>query len=234
MTTWIGIKNRTVYRSKISSKTTKQYFNISTSAISIRTILKTSQNMQTPPSNKSGILIKKKDNWKCHTILQRPFKRPVALTQIQKVLVWLVQCRQTKSLILWAHFGSLMAETKPQRAKMVVQRDMFWIILHINKPSQFMGNCHHLILSPVPNLLKDGLSFRVKVKLCKLIARRAMRRTTRSRRTRRNAWKITRGAKIVATWHHKSHCHSKVNLPQLKNSARGELKQFKNKCLYQV
>ena len=71
MTIWTGIENRTAYRSKISLKTTRQYFSSSTSVISTQTIPKTSQSMRTSKSNKFGISIKKKDNWKCHIILQR-------------------------------------------------------------------------------------------------------------------------------------------------------------------
>ena len=71
MTIWTGIENRTAYRSKISLKTTRQYFSSSTSVISTQTIPKTFQSMRTSKSNKFGISIKKKDNWKCHTILLR-------------------------------------------------------------------------------------------------------------------------------------------------------------------
>ena len=159
----------------------------------------------------------------------------MALTPIQKVLAWLEPCQLTKrSLMLWVDFGSLTAVARSQRAKMVLERGMFWIILHTNKHSQFMGNYHHQTSNLAHSSLKDGLSFKVKVKLCKLTADKAMQRTMRSKRTKRSASKIIKGVRIVATWHHKSHCHLKVNLPPLKNLARERQKQFKNKYLYQV
>ena len=158
----------------------------------------------------------------------------MALTPIQKVLVSSEPRQQMKSLMSWADSGSLMAVVRSQQAKMVLERGMFWIILHTNKHSQFMGNCHHLISSLVPSSLKDGLSFRVKVKLCKHSADKAIKLTSRSKRMKRDASKITRGVRIVATWHHKNHCHSKVSLPPLKNSAIERPKRFKNKYLYQV
>ena len=187
------------------------------------------------PNNKFGTLTKKKDNWKCHTILQRPLLHlMVMLTSTQKVLVWSGPHLLMKSSTLWEDFGSLMVEVKSLLAKMVPAKGTFWATLHTSKLSLFMDSYLLLILSQGPSLHKDGLSSMVKAKPCKRIVGKDMNSIIRSKKMRRNASKTTRGVRIAATWHHKSLCHSKDNQLLLKNSATERPRPSRNKCLFQV
>ena len=187
------------------------------------------------PNNKFGTLTKKKDNWKYHTILQRPLLHLTVMpTSMQKVLVWSVLHHLMKNSISWEDFGSLMVEEKSLLAKMVPTKGTSWTTLHTSKHFPFMDNYLPLILSQGPSSHKDGLSSMVKAKQCKLIVGKDMNSIIKSRKMRKNASKTTRGVKIVATWHHKSLCHSKDNQLLLKNSVTERLRPSRNKYLFQV
>ena len=187
------------------------------------------------PNNKFGTLTKRKDNLKCDTILQRPLLHLTVMpTSMQKVLVWSVLHHLMKNSTSWEDFGSLMVEEKSLLAKMVPTKGMSWTTHHTSKHSPFMDNYLLLILSQGPSSHKDGLSSMVKANQCKLIVGKDMNSIIKSRKMRKKASKTTRGVKIVATWHHKSLCHSKDNQLLLKNSVKERPRPSRNKYLFQV
>ena len=155
-------------------------------------------------------------------------------TSMQRVLVWSELHHPTKSSTSWEDFGSQTDEARTQQAKRVSAKGMSWATLHTSKHSRFMGNYQPLISSLEPSSPRDGLSSTVRVKPCKLIMDKAMNNITKSRKRKRNASKTTRGVRTAATWHHKSHCHSKDNQLLLKNSAIERPSQSRNKSLSQV
>ena len=148
-----------------------------------------------------------------------------------KVLGWLGPHPMMKNSISWEVSGNLMAEPKPLLARMAKERGTSSITLHTSKLTQSMGNCRLLTLNRELNLRKVGLNSAARVKRCKPTAVRAMSYIIRIRRRRKSVWKTTKGARTGATWHHKSHYHSKENLLLPKNLETGRLSQFKSKFL---